>query len=72
MKYAIAHDYGGYEGWKFVGEYEGKPGGKFIRTTFDTFGNAYTYAIGMGYSSSFEIFGVFAPEDITVNVSVKA
>jgi len=69
MKYAIAHDYGD-DGWVFVGD--DLPVDKrynFVRKTFDTFGQAYLHAIRLGYSSRFEVFGVFDSEDIKVEVN---
>ncbi len=73
MKYAIAHDFGGEE-WSFYGEYikqeqEGDTSFSFVRTTFETFGEAYVRAIAMGYTEKFEVFGVFDPADISVTVS---
>ena len=65
MKYAIAHDYGS-EGWVFE---TGR--GEEGRLLFDTFGEAYKFATTASSSSGFEVFGVFAPEDIKVTVEAK-
>ena len=65
MKYAIAHDCGS-DGWSFVTEsYE-----TIERKLFDSFGEAYQYAIGLGNGFRFEVFGVFEPDDIKVDVTL--